>query len=67
MAKKKTKGQGAPAKRSGSGGMLSGMRGGMKRVTGGGPSKPRGPWSRVLDIALWVAVIAMALYWFMRR
>lgn len=64
MTKKHTRGKGTSGK---PGGLLSGMRGGMKRMTSGGPSKPRGPWARALDIALWLAVIAMALYWLLRR
>lgn len=58
-------GKKAPPKR---GGLMTGMRGGMKRAAGqGGPGGPRSRWGRVLDVALWLAVIAMALYWVLQR
>lgn len=69
--KKKQATQKPPSKSGG--GMMMGMRGGMKRVArsvkGGKPAGAgkAGPWGRALDIALWAAVIAMALYWILKR
>lgn len=53
-----------PAEQPRSGGLLTRMRGGFISVTGqGGKSKK----NKILDIALWVAVIVAAALFFARR
>lgn len=62
--------------KSGGGGLMMGMRGGMKRVVRGnkggdgkkgGDDKAVKPWMRALDIALWIAVAALVVYLLARK
>ncbi len=47
-------------------GTIGGLRRFTKRLAGGGPAKPKTTASRILDIALWVAV-AVAAYFVIAR
>jgi hypothetical protein len=51
------------------GGLMMGMRRGVKRAAGRKDvaRKPVKPWMRALDVLLWLAVAAMALYWLLRK
>lgn len=52
-----------PAEQERSGGMMTRMRSGFQSVAGGGKAKK----NKVLDILLWIAVIAAAIFFFARR
>jgi hypothetical protein len=72
MAKQRTKRgkhrpAGGGAGRSSGGGSLMKLRGGFRSIAGGGKKKPRTRWGVALDVALWIALIAAALFLFSRR
>ena len=70
MTKKRAKQKPAPEKKRG-GGLMSGMRGSMKRLAGtGGPSAKkakRSSTSRAINIALWALVLALLVYLLVQR
>ncbi|MDY0058621.1 MAG: hypothetical protein RBU45_02335 [Myxococcota bacterium] len=60
MTKKRAKRQTGS---SGGGGLMTGMRTGMKNLAGTGGAKPKGsPKSRVLEMVLWAIVIGLLIY-----
>lgn len=63
--RRKARGPRGESDTAGAGGTMSGLRGGFKKVvgTGGaGKTKKASPISRVIDIALWIAVGAAVIY-----
>lgn len=50
-----------------SGGVMSSLRGGFKRVAAGERKGSRTPLQRAFDIAFWVLVLAAVLFFAVRR
>ncbi|MBI5509678.1 MAG: hypothetical protein HY903_13070 [Deltaproteobacteria bacterium] len=68
--KKERKAQGGVGGEPGtsSGGTMSAFRRGLKAVAGtGGKARDKGGLERVIDLALWAAVVVAAIYFFGRQ